>query len=56
MKHSLLLLFALISSFALAQTKVSGYIYDTSGESIPYVNVVFFNSSEGTISDENGKF
>ena len=56
MKHSLLLLFALISSFALAQTKVSGNIYDTSGKPIPYVNVVFFNSSEGTISDENGKF
>ncbi|PKG43919.1 carboxypeptidase-like regulatory domain-containing protein, partial [Psychroflexus sp. MES1-P1E] len=56
MKHSLLLLFALITSFALAQTKVSGYIYDTSGEPVPYVNVIFFDSSEGIISDENGKF
>ena len=56
MKHTLFLFFILFYSFALAQTKVSGYIYDTSGEPIPFVNVIFFDSSKGTISDENGKF
>lgn len=56
MKKLFLFLF-LCSSIAIwGQTKVSGKIYDENDNPIPYVNVVFPNSSTGTISDENGKF
>lgn len=43
-----------LSSFS--QTKIGGHIVDTEGEPMAYTNVIFINSSEGTISDENGKF
>lgn len=56
MKYLYPLFFILISNFVFSQTKVSGYVQDAFGNPIPYVNVVFSNSSEGTISDENGKF
>ena len=48
------LFFFVVASFA--QTKVSGYIYDEFNEPLPFANVIFKNSSEGTITDENGKF
>lgn len=56
MKNILSLLFLFLTLSSFAQTKVSGYVKDTFGNPIPYVNVFFSNSSEGTISDENGKF
>lgn len=40
----------------LAQTKVSGYVYDEYNQSVPFANILFKGSSQGTISDENGKF
>lgn len=40
----------------LAQTKVSGYVYDENNQSIPFANIIFKGSSQGTITDENGKF
>lgn len=46
--------FGIIS--ALAQTKVSGHVFDEFNEPVVFANVVFKNSSEGTITDENGKF
>ncbi len=39
-----------------AQTKISGHIYDSNQQPIPFANVLFSNSTEGTISDENGRF
>lgn len=42
--------------YTFAQTKVSGKVYDEMGEPVPYANVIFKNSSEGTITNENGKF
>lgn len=39
-----------------AQTKVGGIVRDVDGNPMAYTNVIFFNSSEGTITDENGKF
>jgi hypothetical protein len=56
MKHFILILFAFVAFASFSQTKVSGYVKDADGNAIPYVNVFFSNSSEGTISDENGKF
>ncbi|NEV93813.1 carboxypeptidase-like regulatory domain-containing protein [Psychroflexus sp. YR1-1] len=56
MKHIFTLVVLFLSFVSFGQTKVSGYVKDTYGNPIPYVNVYFSNSSEGTISDENGKF
>ncbi len=43
-------------SFLLAQTKVGGQVYDNYKQPIPFANVVFVNSTVGTITDENGRF
>lgn len=39
-----------------AQTKVGGIVIDEAGESVAFANVLFKNSTEGTISNENGRF
>ncbi|GEP51657.1 membrane protein [Flavobacterium noncentrifugens] len=41
---------------ALAQTKVSGIVVDNSGQPVPYANVVFKGSSEGIVTNEDGRF
>ncbi|MEZ4793695.1 MAG: DUF5686 family protein [Gelidibacter sp.] len=46
--------FGIISVFA--QTKISGYVLDEQNQPIAYANVFFKGSTEGTITDENGKF
>jgi hypothetical protein len=46
--------FGFISIFA--QTKVSGYVFDENNQPIPFCNVIFKGSTQGTITDENGKF
>lgn len=55
MKHFLLLFF-LCSSFAFAQTKVSGTVKDAFGDPVAFANVIFKDSNEGTITNENGRF
>jgi len=57
MKIKLVIVF-LFAGFlsALAQTKVSGYVYDESNEPIAFANVLFKGSTEGTITNEDGKF
>ncbi|WP_299431948.1 DUF5686 and carboxypeptidase-like regulatory domain-containing protein [uncultured Aquimarina sp.] len=50
------LFFAFSNSFILAQTKVSGHVYDSNKQAVPFANIVFVNSTIGTITDENGKF
>ena len=49
-------LFLLVTLGALSQTKVSGYVYDEFDDPISFVTVIFKGSTEGTITDENGKF
>lgn len=57
MKKSLLLTFFLFGfGLLLAQTKVSGYVFDQDDEPVPYASVIFKGSIEGTTTDENGKF
>ena len=56
MKHLLFLLFLLVSTSVFSQTKVSGVIKDDSGYPVSFANVIFKDSQEGTISDENGRF
>ncbi len=43
-------------TFLLAQTKVGGQVYDSNKQPIPFANIVFVNSTIGTITDENGRF
>nr|WP_241483381.1 DUF5686 family protein [Kordia zhangzhouensis] len=52
--YCFLAIFSCLSAFS--QTKVSGVIKDSSGEPVPFANVVFKNSVEGTISNEDGRF
>ncbi|GGB70686.1 membrane protein [Flavobacterium suaedae] len=49
-------LFFLLTLCAVAQTKVSGLVLDETDQPLPFANVYFKNSSEGVITDENGKF
>ncbi len=56
MKFKLLVLLISISTSSWAQSKVSGKVFDTSGEPVAFANVIFKNSFEGTITDENGRF
>lgn len=56
MKHFLVLLLVSSGFVVSAQTKISGQIKDSSGFPLAYVNVFFKNTSEGTISNEDGKF
>lgn len=49
--------FALLSTFfAMAQTKVSGVVYDENNQPLGYANVYFKGSTEGVVSNENGQF
>jgi len=57
MKINLLIAFLCLSFFsALAQTKVSGHVFDENNVPIPYANIIFKGSTEGTITNEDGKF
>ena len=40
----------------LSQTKVSGVVIDDEGEAIAFANVFFKNSTEGTVTNEDGRF
>ncbi|TXG38450.1 DUF5686 and carboxypeptidase-like regulatory domain-containing protein [Seonamhaeicola maritimus] len=51
---SVLFLFTFTSVFS--QTKVSGHVFDENNEPISYANVIFQGSTEGTTTNENGKF
>ncbi len=56
MKRILLVLFVLSSFWSFAQTKVSGVVVDETGEPVAFANVLFKNSSQGTITNDNGVF
>ena len=49
-------LLLLSSSTAFAQTAVQGVVKDSKGELLPGVNVLLKGSSEGTSTDEQGKY
>ncbi|MDX1463281.1 MAG: DUF5686 family protein, partial [Marinirhabdus sp.] len=56
MKHLYFLFFFCCSTMLLAQTKVSGVVKDPSGTSVAFANVIFKDSNEGTITNEEGRF
>ena len=39
-----------------AQTKISGYVYDELDQPVAFANVLFKGSTEGTITNEDGRF
>ena len=57
MKYKILFI-ALIYNlvFVSAQTKVGGHVYDENNEPIAYANIIFKGSTEGTTTNENGRF
>ncbi|MEB8346942.1 DUF5686 family protein [Flavobacteriaceae bacterium KMM 6898] len=56
MKRIFLVLFLLSYFWSSAQTKVSGVVVDETGEPVAFANVLFKNSSQGTITNDNGRF
>lgn len=56
-KGLLLLLFVALSSLAIAQNTIKGFVYDNdSGEPIPFANVVLKGTNYGVATDINGFF
>jgi len=56
MRQKLLLFLLLSTAILKAQTKVSGVVQDEYGDPVAFANVVFKDSNEGTITDENGRY
>jgi hypothetical protein len=56
MKTKIVLFFLFLSSVIVGQTKVGGKVIDEFGDPISFANVIFKNSKEGVITDENGNF
>ncbi|GAB5401553.1 MAG: DUF5686 family protein [Aureisphaera sp.] len=56
MKQTLLFFFLIFTSALFAQTKVSGEVKDEYGDPVAFANVIFKDSNEGTITNENGRF
>lgn len=56
MKQLLLFSFLILGASVFSQTKVSGVIKDATGYPVAFANVLFKDSQEGTISDENGRY
>src|SRR5690554_6988493 len=56
MKKIFLYIFLFISIPVLAQTKVSGIVYDEFNQPMPYASVAFKGTTIGMVTNENGKF
>lgn len=56
MKKFLFPIFFFFSLVVLSQSKVGGIIVDEAGEPVAFANVLFKNSTEGTITNDNGRF
>jgi hypothetical protein len=56
MKYRFLYFLIFVTSSIFAQTKVGGKVVDEFNEPVAFANVIFKNSKEGVITDENGVF
>lgn len=56
MKPLSLALLCLTCWLGFSQTKVSGVVVDASGSPVAFANVIFKNSSEGVITNDDGSF
>ena len=52
----LLVVFAFLSDYALAQVSVSGKVTGDNGEGLPGVNVLVKGTTQGTVTDVDGKY
>ncbi|MDO6490367.1 MULTISPECIES: DUF5686 family protein [unclassified Cellulophaga] len=55
-KKFFFVLFCFVCLLNYAQTKVSGVVVDEFGEPVAFANVLFKNSTEGTITNDDGRF
>jgi len=55
-KNLFLVLVIFLTQVVVAQTKVSGIVVDNDNQPVPYANIVFKNSNQGTVSNEDGHF
>jgi hypothetical protein len=56
MKNILITILLLFVGLSSAQTKVGGIVKDEQGAPVAFANVLFKNSTEGTISNDDGRF
>lgn len=56
MKKIIFPLFLFFTCYTISQTKVSGMVVDELGEPVAFANVLFKDSYEGTITNDNGRF
>ncbi|MEY8019512.1 DUF5686 family protein [Muriicola sp. SD30] len=56
MRIILISLLFFITTLCFSQTKVSGIVVDENGDPVAFANVIFPNSTEGTITNDNGRF
>lgn len=56
MKRFLVVVFFLTFCSLFSQTKLSGIVVDGTGSPIAFANIIFPNSTEGTITNDNGRF
>ncbi len=56
MKYLLVSLFTLCLFVQLKAQQISGYVYDSQKEPVPYVNIYFQELQTGTTTDLNGKY
>ncbi|MGI9552340.1 MAG: DUF5686 family protein, partial [Aurantibacter sp.] len=56
MKKVLFPIIFFISLFTFSQSKVGGIVVDDAGKPVAFANVLFKNSTEGTITNDNGRF
>lgn len=56
MKGFLIPILFLFFGSLFAQTKVSGIVVDDSGSPVAFANILFKNSTEGTITNDDGRF
>ena len=53
---AIIVLIFITTNSIFSQTKVSGIVVDNLKQPVPYANVVFKNSSTGTVTNEDGRF
>ena len=54
MKKIILIIFLL--TISVLQSQIQGIVYDSNGETIPYVNIFIENSYVGTSSNAKGEY
>ncbi|MEX0289910.1 MAG: DUF5686 family protein, partial [Flavobacteriaceae bacterium] len=56
MRQFLFYILLFSSAIAFSQTKVGGIVKDEAGAPVAFANVLFLNSTEGTITNDDGRF